>query len=239
MKKLSREEFIALKKSDTVVIFGSGYSLNKISEEQWDKIRTFDSIGFNWFCHHDYGPTFFILREQANTKKRNLATETRDRLWKDLQKEAYADTCIVVHDLKHSPKSYSYVKNTKNIAQKGIIVNDRKGRLSHKQFRVDIFNKGIYHGKITLNNAIHLALFLDYKKIIFAGVDLYDSRYFWLHPKKTRVNIKRAGKNRRSKHPVTKNVLRSIRTIKKHFKVKMYTLNKKSLLTRMIKAIDL
>jgi len=47
MKIISKEEFIAKKKSDTLVVFGSGFSINRIVEEEWKKLMLFDSIGFN------------------------------------------------------------------------------------------------------------------------------------------------------------------------------------------------
>ncbi len=47
MKIISELEFVNKKKSDTIIVFGSGYSINKIGEETWKKLALFDSIGFN------------------------------------------------------------------------------------------------------------------------------------------------------------------------------------------------
>src|SRR5262245_58255707 len=40
-----------LRKSDTVFIYGSGYSLNDISEAEWRHMTAHDTFGFNAFYH--------------------------------------------------------------------------------------------------------------------------------------------------------------------------------------------
>jgi len=47
MQKISREKFIEKKKSDTIVVYGCGYSINDLTEEDKKKLMLFDSIGFN------------------------------------------------------------------------------------------------------------------------------------------------------------------------------------------------
>jgi len=235
MKIINQEKFIQKKTSDTLVILGSGSSINKINEEGWKKISEVDSVGFNWFCHHSFGPTFYMIREQANTKMRSQGTETKKHLIEDLRKESYSLTCLIVHNTaKHSPKSYNYAKHHSIFSQNGIIVKDTKGRLRIAQFQKDIFDKGVFHGKCSLNNVLHIAVYLKYRKIFFAGVDLHNSQYFWLGSKVTRSNIKQKGLNRNSRHPVAKYVIPAIKKVKKSYKIEMYTLNQTSLLKKIM-----
>lgn len=237
MKKLTPEEFIACKKSDTLVVLGSGSSINLITDKQWDQIRQWDSIGFNWFCHHPFGPTFFVIREQSNISSRNRDTETRERLFKDLNKKSYANTCLIVHDISHhSPKTFSWVEPSRlrKFPQNGIVVRDIKARLSRKLLTCSIFEKGVVHGSCSLTNVLHIGLFLQYKRIYFVGVDLGNSRYFWLKGNRTRSSIRSKGRKYSSKHPVAGPVLIMVRMIKKNFNPEMLTANRKSLLTRVI-----
>lgn len=44
---LSKEEFLKCKKSDTIVIYGSGSSINELAKEDKEKLALFDSVGFN------------------------------------------------------------------------------------------------------------------------------------------------------------------------------------------------
>lgn len=231
---LSKEAFLKQKTSDTLVIFGSGSSINKISDAQWSAIASYDSIGFNWFCHHWFGPTFFVIREQANIRSRNVATETRKHLFEDLERKSYAKTCLIVHNISHSRHVYSYAARHRKFCQNGIIVKDLKGKLKFKRLRGDIFSKGVCHGSCTLTNVIHIGLYLKYKRLIFAGIDLRDSSYFWLPKNKTRKNIRRKGLSSESKHPIFRKTLKLVKTVKKHFSVEMTTINRKSGLVSVI-----
>lgn len=233
MKIISNEEFLATKSSDTVVILGCGYSINRIRKEQWDRIGSVNSIGFNWFCHHDFGPTFFAIREQANNRTRNVQTETRKALFRDVNKPSYINTCMVVHR-SMLKQNYCYAKNCDKIHGKGVIVKDRKAHASKKLLKSNILKTGVVHGRISLTNALHIALFLKYKKIIFAGVDLYNSRYFWLSKSTTRANIQKKGLNFKHKHPSYKYAIPLVRLIKNNFKVEMTVANKQSLLREII-----
>jgi len=47
MKILSKDEFYALKASDTAVIYGCGFSINKLTQEEQKKLELYDSFGFN------------------------------------------------------------------------------------------------------------------------------------------------------------------------------------------------
>ncbi len=47
MKRLSEKEFMARKNSESVIIYGSGSSINKLTQEDKEKLMLFDSIGFN------------------------------------------------------------------------------------------------------------------------------------------------------------------------------------------------
>jgi hypothetical protein len=62
----------------------------------------------------------------------------------------------------------------------GHYLPDKLGRFPHRKIE-----SGIVHGKSTLCSAISLAVALQYDEIVLVGVDLYDSRYFWLEPDKT------------------------------------------------------
>ena len=48
MNLLTKEQFLNKKKSDTLVIYGCGYSINRLSDEDLLLHSSFDSVGFNW-----------------------------------------------------------------------------------------------------------------------------------------------------------------------------------------------
>ena len=53
-----------------IFILGSGYSINSIPKSMWTKLEKHTTIAFNWFCFHNFEPSIYIVREQANIKKR-------------------------------------------------------------------------------------------------------------------------------------------------------------------------
>jgi len=233
MKLLTSEEFLETKKSNTMVVLGSGYSIKSISESGWNKISQFDSIGFNWFCHHSFGPNYFLVREQASNASRNRGMERMANLYSDLSKSSYINTVVIISDMSRTASApYSLKRHKKNIKQKGIIKKDLKGRYRRKFIKRSIFEKGIFHGRCTLTNVIHIILSMKYEKIIFAGVDLNNCQYFWLPSNKTRKSFMKLSK--KSKHPIARKTLPLIRDLKTNFKIGMISISRKSLLNKVI-----
>jgi hypothetical protein len=232
MELLSDEEFLQTKSSNTMVVLGSGSSINLINQSGWDHISRFDSIGFNWFCHHSFGPNYFLLREQASNFKRNRDTETTENLYKDLSKHSYSKTVIIISDIsKNASKTYYSVKKHKaNIKQKGIIKRDLKGQYRINRLKQNLFAKGIFHGRCTLTNVLHVILSMKYERIIFAGIDLNNCKYFWLPPNKTRKCFQGV----KNIHPIAKKTIPLIRDMKSHFGIQMISISPKSMINKII-----
>lgn len=181
--------------------------------------------------------SFYLVREQANNKKRTnvLAQEDIDSFTYAMNNPPYNKSCLIVHNLSgHSRKVFHYHKHLEKFMNKGIVVNDVKlenNVINTKKWKKrDIFTTGLYHGLITLTNALHLVLNLRYKKMIFVGFDLYDSRYFWLKKKETRHTVRQKHQKYRSRHATAIHTINLIREIQKYHDVKMCVHNKRSLL---------
>lgn len=233
MKILSEKQFREKKKTNRLVIYGSGSSINNITSSQLKNLSERDSLSFNWFCKHpSIAPLFFLIREQANIPKRITKTETTEILFEQINKSIYQQTCFIVHDQhSHSPHAFPYQKYLNRIPGDGIVVADTKsGNLLQ-----NIFSNGIYHGSTTLMNALHVAGFLGYEEILFAGVDLNNSRYFWLPDDEERESIRQKGVSVTDPHPVAKNAIDAVRQFKDSFpNVKLRCLNSKSLLRKVM-----
>jgi len=236
MDRLTPDELIRRKKSDTIVIFGSGYSINRIKAHQWKNIDSSDSIGFNWFCKHSYEPTFFLIREQANVKKRISSGETPGILFGLVNR--YDNTCaIVINTKKTAPTSLNYARKLNRIGLSGVVFKERKLNRVQKM-ACNPFEYGLCHGKCTLFSVLHFVTYMKYKTLVFAGMDLNDSRYFWLKKNETRHNIIKKGKKYRKPHPIAKTTLKLISKFKRSYKVNLYTLNRKSKLKTIMPVID-
>lgn len=238
MHLLSPDEFKQNKKSDTIVIYGSGWSINEITDSEKDTLTKYDSIGFNWFLRSNIATTFYVIREQANNHKRVSVDETPDIFISQINREPYIKSILVVHDItEHSPKSISY--NTEPYLSRfngsGVIVKDIHSSGQKQRFNKDIFTKGVYHGSCTLNNIIHIAIYLGYSRMIFAGIDLNDSRYFWLKYDETRHTVAKKKQQYNSRHAISVPVLNIISQIKDEYNIDMSVVNPRSLLTKLVK----
>ena len=60
LKPVNGNPLKAIKTSDTLFILGSGGSINTLTEDDWQRIRAADSIGFNFWPLHDHIPTLYV-----------------------------------------------------------------------------------------------------------------------------------------------------------------------------------
>lgn len=238
MKIINKDEFMAKKKGDLAIIYGSGPTISTLTPEQLQKLSEFDSFGFNWICKSKIPMKFYTVREQATTPKRCSEEMgiTPSHLINYLNESPYDKSCIIMHDMRGFPNhSYVYSEHMDEFHGEGIVVKELRRKVdvtkqfNAKYYRKDIFSDGVYHGKCSLSNTIHIVIGMGYKKIVFVGVDLFDSRYFWRGEKRylliKDVNVP---------HKVGGNTIEMIKAIDKLGIAKMYSYNKKSLLSSFL-----
>lgn len=233
MKVLNRTEFMLKKSSDTLVIMGCGYSINSITKKQWNIINGYyDQIGINQYCYSKRDTTFMIVRERSLVAKKPENFETVDRMVDSIN--SMKTTCIVKLN-QYKMTADELKKGTDRINHDGIILNEVVKSYDLKSFRDDMFDKGLHHGKCTLCDALHFAVFMKYNRILFCGVDLYDYRYFWLGYDETRKEVAADEKTCEDEHAQAKNTIGIIENMKKFYPgIKMMVHNPKSLLAEYI-----
>lgn len=240
MVVLTESELKSKKKSNTLFILGSGYSINEVTIDEWNKINAYDSMGFNWFCKHKFEPSFFLIREQANLPSRHGELENVDIFINSINR--YKNTVGIISDVSnHTRKAYRY-KDDKRINIPCAIVSDNKDKRCIKNVRKYLsrnpFEIGLYHGDCTMYNVLHFAKFMDYKQIVFVGVDLYNSQYFWLSADQSRYTLRNKGLTWKNKHPVKDNVLHAVAEFRT-FGISMFSTNPQSLLNKYIPTISI
>lgn len=225
--------FEEYKKSDTIVIFGAGRSLTELKDKDWNHLKQFDMIGFNLFIMQKWvSPTFMIVGDIRPEKTTGFYVKSVSGAYQkyvDFLNDRYKDTLFIVRNdqLKKLPekfKKYKYTVVSKN--------NNAKvyGRTGFDQMH---FNKS------TLFSALDWVIKMKYSNVIFAGVDLYDYRFFWLDKNDLRVpgtpEEKPSWAKRRvnKKHPIVKKTLEFLKSQKKYLSstgIKFYSYNHKSLI---------
>lgn len=233
MKILTKEEFFQRKTSDTLAIMGCGYSINHIPKEQWAVITYLcDQFGMNWYCNLMRDTTFYLIREQCVSPKKLEPGSMIDDL---LRMVNGIKTTLIVKRKYGKADNYSHVENLDKFTNDGIVVNELPGKCGPDVFKEDIFAEGVHHGKCTMWDALHFAVFMDYKRIVFCGVDLYDFRYFWLPYEQTRDIVAAEGLTCASPHNQADQTIEIVRRMRETFPdIELFVQNPKSLLATVI-----
>jgi hypothetical protein len=189
-RTLTEEQARAARRSDRVFIFGSGASLNDISAADWEAIAEHDTFGFNAFYNQDWvrvdfhlvrGGTYGALFPVARARELHEAVEGNPH---------YADTVFVLQE--------DYLGHFANfVVGRGFLPRGQQLLRYRTRFGTGPPGRNlteIRHAPGTLVDAVNVAYCLGWKEIVLAGVDLYDSRYFWLPPDQT-LTHDASGKN--------------------------------------------
>ena len=248
-KILKKKDILNEKQSNTLFIFGSGYSLNSISKKEWEYFEKNDTLGFSHFLRQKWIHCRFHLirgwKEGWVSPKTGKITSTEiiniignNNLYKDtifiIQNEMSAITgnSILNKKLSNSPKKIFKYKTNFNL--------NFPDRSEPNKF---------CHNNGTLFDALSFGYLMEWEKIILVGVDLYDSRYFFLKndetfktdfftgEQKPSINTNRGSTFNKPHSTYKKNLIDLMNLWSTKFKenhVKLYVYNPKSLLTKIL-----
>jgi hypothetical protein len=179
---VGEEELVRARRSDTVFIFGSGYSLNDITPDEWAHISEHDTFGFNTFYNQrwiDVG--YYILRGgmYGELRWRPYAEDTGA----DLREAHQLDNAIFLLQGEYVAQFTNQLVGHGFLPRGARMFRYRTSR-SH-DLPARSFSEGIKHEGGTLTDAVHCAYCIGWRHIVLVGVDLYDARYFWVDPDKT------------------------------------------------------
>jgi hypothetical protein len=173
---LSEEEVRAARRSDTVFVFGSGASLNELTDDEWEAIGRHDVFGFNAFYRQQWIRTdFHLLRGgvYGELRWRPHALEVQELVGAN---PLFDDAIFLLQE--------DYFGQFANLlAGRGLLPAGAK--LLRYRTAVGPGPPGsslseIRHAPGTLSDTVNCAYCLGWREIVLVGVDLYDSRYFWL-----------------------------------------------------------
>jgi hypothetical protein len=189
-RMLDEQSLRATRRSDTVFIFGSGYSLNEIGDAEWAAIAEHDTFGFNHFWRQSWVRVdYHVIRggmygeidmrpqaeKVANGIKANpLYTDTIFLMQRDFL-GAFANFVVGRRLLPRGTRIFRY------------LTKGGPGPPTRS------FAEGVRHAPGTLSDVVNSAYLMGWKNIVLCGVDLYDSRYFFLPPDQTLTQDKATG----------------------------------------------
>jgi hypothetical protein len=235
-----------IKKSDTIVIYGTGSSINKIKKNEWKKLRKFNSISLGHFAEHAY------------KKKINIDIVHIKEIgaWGDIVNSSQLENIKEVVNYIEGCQKLKNFNKTIFLLQSGIPGKCSNYMIDNLLFKFKT-NLSFYKNSQVLNNAnkfigyknflngrcgslsmaITFVIKLGWKNIILAGVDLVDNRYFYLKNNQTpQWNNKRKIKVN-DPHSMKKRTIEYINDFSKWSKsrdIKLHVLNKKNILADIL-----
>jgi hypothetical protein len=182
----------ATRRSDTVFLFGSGYSINDISAGEWERIARHDTLSFNYFPHQKFVRADYHLIGELAT-----GSDFRRGEWEPALREygallaanpLYDEAIILVQ------AGWSALQSNRMVALELLRPGARIFRYRRTARGVyrppsSSFGDGLVHGAATLVGCVNFAVLMGWRDIVLTGVDLADSRYFWLRYDETRADM--------------------------------------------------
>ena len=182
---LTAVEAARQRRSATVFVFGSGYSLNDLSPREWQHFAAHDVFGFSGFIYQQWiRVDFHLVRgwyEDVAGLTRSDSVEAYARRLRE--NPHFRDTVLLLQGDAGNLMSNALVGRRLLSAGTRICRYRTARRLD--DLPSDRWRDGLVHGPGTLGDVVNAAYLLGWRMIVLVGIDLYDSRYFWGPPDAT------------------------------------------------------
>jgi hypothetical protein len=189
---LTEDGLRATRRSDRVFVFGSGYSLNEITAAEWGAIAAHDTFSFNYFPHQR-----FVRADYHMVGELVTGNDLRRSEWEPALRE-YAGLIAGNPHYEHTvvllQAGWSAFQSNRLVALELLRPGTRIFRYRRTARGVyrppsTSFAEGLVHGAATLVGCVNFAVLMGWREIVLTGVDLADSRYFWLPYDATRADM--------------------------------------------------
>lgn len=170
------------KKSSKIFIFGSGYSINAITEPEWHEIQAHNTMSFNWFIYQKFVDIdYHVIRETFSYAVRiSDLKEILDHYCGTILANPRYDACSFLVQSEYKATSGNAILGLGLLPPSRPIALFHTRTRSSKALPSERGADGIAHGPGTLTDCINFAILGGWTDICLVGVDLYDRRYFWL-----------------------------------------------------------
>lgn len=237
------------RKSNTVFVLGSGYSINDLSSKEIKKMEESAIFAFSGFLEYNksFRLDYYLGREFSNFDN-TLSDEDLEKLTmtsyhfpvKSNNSELCKNTVFFIQQELHTVVANVMIALKKFKADRKIFCfKNYKLRSLFKFPRKSLKNVVHYGG--TLSDVVHVCYALGFKKIVLAGVDLYDRRYFWLKYDETISYDISRDKTVEDEHNTAKYMVDYFRECKEYLNkhgVQLYVYNEKSLLNQCLPVLN-
>ena len=175
---LSRDALGATRTSDTVFVFGSGYSLNEINPVEWAAMARHNTISFREFPRQRWIRADYHLTAEVDGLDQ-YARRIREN-------PLYAHTIFVVQSGWSAFNGNNLIGRVL-LPPAARVFRFRRTARGRDASPSRSFEAGLVHGDSSVFDAVNFAVLMGWRDIVLVGIDLYDKRYFWLPPDERRA----------------------------------------------------
>jgi hypothetical protein len=191
-RRLDLTKILPYKRSDTLAVLGSGASVNSLNSDDWDRIKSVDSVGLNFWILHEFVPTYYVFEPPRRSQSEDALLKTL--AWRS---NAYRGTPMIAKNVTRRSAErivaavpgrnadqllfaadFEIPGKTRDELTAAVKMLDRWGFLTPSgRGRMHIPKK-----RASLSFLMFLGAFLGYKHILLYGVDLNATEYFFQSP---------------------------------------------------------
>lgn len=181
-RNVTWSELLRRKKSDTLVILGSGKSINEITKDHWEEFADYDTIGFNFWPIHSFVPNFYFFETPRDGGRFNVFK----KLFICIEQQ-YKSSLIIYKDSRFSKDAtlrdlvFGAGFFMDFFSVPGSSLRYFKSSLSIIDFlyRYGLFQSINFGKRASIIGLLFLGIKMKYKRIIICGIDLMHSDYFY------------------------------------------------------------
>lgn len=177
-------------KSSTLVVLGSGESVEEVTPSQWELIGDCVSVGINSWLVHDFIPDIYCFEQVQSS----LDADARDSMSTLLGREEVVNRAPAVLLLRpHSETSPDRIieipsdlrDRTRVYGRTGVVTQDRRNLVRDLRQLIRYSAKGRLPESIVLDEGMSVARVLSlgvragFSSIVLVGVDLNSTQYFF------------------------------------------------------------
>lgn len=199
-RMLSEQELRTRRHSDTVFVFGSGWSINELTPPEIARFEAHDTLTFNWFVRQDVvRADFHLIREiPEDDLDPQVWRPQVDEYFGLIRESARYDRTIFLVQT-----GFRAINGNRAVAERLLPGGSEIFLWRSAAGRPELgrtFAEGLSHCHGTLEECVNFAVLAGWRRIVLVGVDLYDRRYFWLGSNETRSTDAQRGATHESRH---------------------------------------
>jgi len=179
-----KKDVLKTKKGKTLLICGTGPSINNNIDRIKTWVKTYDSIGMDWFCKTKIPTKYYFVRDQAHHSSM-ISLEDGETIanFSELINEYYRDCNLLISKLDREDYDdygtrWDWGRKSSKLINRNKIIIPEKRTHTYRDIKKDFF-KTCYRYSYDLFSILQFAHTMGYQHIFLTGFDLNDNKCFW------------------------------------------------------------